>query len=66
MLVSVNGEQKDITEQRDLRDLLQELGYDTACVAVAINRAFVPKSLYNTTLVSDGDAIDVLSPMQGG
>lgn len=34
--------------------------------AVAVNRTFIPRSLYSSTFLSHGDAIDIITPMQGG
>jgi sulfur carrier protein len=34
--------------------------------AVAVNGDFVGKSDYDTTMVSNGDSLDVLQPIQGG
>jgi sulfur carrier protein len=34
--------------------------------AVALNSDFVGKTEYDTTLVKDGDSLDVLLPIQGG
>ncbi|MGV2872340.1 sulfur carrier protein ThiS [Colwellia sp. E150_009] len=34
--------------------------------AVALNGDFVGKTDYDTTIVSNGDSIDVLQPIQGG
>ena len=34
--------------------------------AIAVNKSFVAQSLYATTLLSNGDDIELLVPMQGG
>lgn len=34
--------------------------------AVAINMQFVPKANYASTMLQDGDVIELLAPMQGG
>jgi thiamine biosynthesis protein ThiS len=33
---------------------------------VALNASFVPRSRYPDTLLKDGDAIDILTPLSGG
>lgn len=34
--------------------------------AVAVNTQFVPRSTYGSTLLKDGDRIEVISPVTGG
>lgn len=65
MQVFVNGEAHNF-EHRRLSDAVAEIvGCDTP-VAIAVNEAFVPKSLYTETELNDGDRIEILAPMQGG
>jgi sulfur carrier protein len=45
--------------------LLQSLGYPTRGVAVALNRAVLPRSAWQTKL-SDGARLQVLTAVQGG
>ncbi len=66
MQIAVNGEKKSICETASLEIALDELQVETRYFAVAINRVFVPKSLYATTMLKDGDELEILSPMQGG
>lgn len=35
-------------------------------VAVAINGKFIPRSHYDHTLLADGDAVELLTPVAGG
>ncbi len=34
--------------------------------AIAINQRFIPRSMYEITLLREGDRIEFISPMQGG
>lgn len=34
--------------------------------AIAINNQFIPRTVYSTTLLSEGDRVDIIVPMQGG
>jgi len=38
----------------------------TDSFVIALNQNFVPRSLYDQTLLKTGDAIELLSPMAGG
>ncbi len=64
--VSVNGEIKEISEDLNVNDLIEELGYETKGFAVAINTTFVAISMYENTIINADDNIDILAPVQGG
>ncbi len=65
MKITVNGEAR-ITEARSLDDLCRELGFSEAKVATARNGDFVPAKAREAVALAEGDAIEVLSPRQGG
>ena len=63
--IELNGEPA-VTDAETLADLLEEKGYNGAVVATALNGTFLPKGLRAATPLSDGDAVEVVAPMQGG
>ena len=63
--LQVNGESRAI-EAATLARALLELGYSEAHVATALNGLFVPAGQRATQALRDGDALEVLAPMQGG
>lgn len=63
--IMVNGEVR-ATAARTLEELCRELGFGEAKVATAKNGEFVPAKVRADVALSDGDAIEVLSPRQGG
>lgn len=63
--IELNGE-PIATAAATLADLLDEKGYNGAVVATALNGTFLPKGLRAATPLSDGDAVEVVAPMQGG
>lgn len=63
--IELNGEPVS-TEAATLADLLDEKGYNGAVVATALNGTFLPKGLRAATPLSDGDAVEIVAPMQGG
>ena len=69
MKIRLNGAPWD-TDARTLAELLAELetreGVDAAAVATAVNGAFAPKESRAATALQDGDAVEVISPRQGG
>ena len=63
--IELNGEPA-VTDAETLADLLEEKGYNGAVVATALNGTFLPKGLRAAAPLSDGDAVEVVAPMQGG
>ncbi|MEM9583912.1 MAG: sulfur carrier protein ThiS [Pseudomonadota bacterium] len=49
-----------------LAELLEAQGFGGAKVATAVNGNFVPAAMRAGYALSDGDAVEVLAPMQGG
>ncbi len=49
-----------------IEDLLSALGLDSRKVAVERNLAIVPRSAYLTTVLSDGDRIEIVHFIGGG
>jgi sulfur carrier protein len=65
MKLQLNGAQID-TSARTLTDLLVAHGFGDAKVATAVNGEFVPAPTRDVCVLSDGDLVEVLAPMQGG
>ena len=63
--IMVNGEVRT-TAAHTLDDLCRELGLTETKVATARNGEFVPANTRAQIALTDGDAIEVLSPRQGG
>jgi sulfur carrier protein len=64
--ISVNGEIKEMSEELNVKELINKLGYTKKGFAVAINTTFVAIDSYSKTVVKDGDTVDILAPVQGG
>jgi sulfur carrier protein len=64
--ISVNGEIKEISENLNVNELINELGYRTKGFAIAINTTFIAIDKYEETLILENDKIDILAPVQGG
>jgi sulfur carrier protein len=65
MRIIVNGEKRDV-QASSIEELLIALGAPKKGVAVERNRAIVPKSLFKTTLMCDGDEIEIVQFVGGG
>jgi sulfur carrier protein len=63
--IVLNGESAK-TEARTLADLVAALGHGEAQVATAVNGEFVPRSARGSTRLTEGDAVEIVAPRQGG
>ena len=65
MHVLINHIRHDLAEGATLADALALV---KACppFAAAINLTFVPKNLYDQTLLQEGDQIEIIAPISGG
>ena len=64
--VILNGEEKDLKPETNLRQAIELWGLEENAFALAINSEFVPKSFYDNTTLNSGDQVELLVPMQGG
>ena len=65
MVVTVNGQKLEVTADR-VDALLSELDYAGTHLAVAVNCDVVPRARWGRTVLKEGDAIEILTPRQGG
>lgn len=65
MRIQVNGEPREV-EAATILALLEELGLDVRKVAVERNLQIVPRSLHATTVLTDGDRVELVQFVGGG
>jgi sulfur carrier protein len=65
VVLTVNGEAREVEAAR-VDALLGELGYEGAFFAVAVNGEVVRRAAWAEAELSDGDAVEILTPRQGG
>jgi sulfur carrier protein len=65
MQIRVNGKELEVAAAT-LAALLNELEYQDATVATALNQSFVRKADRPMTRLQEGDAVEILVPKQGG
>jgi sulfur carrier protein len=63
--LAVNGERKQV-RAGSVRELLNELEFEGSFFAVAVNRKVVARQQWDEPLLRDGDAIEIVTPRQGG
>jgi len=65
MVLTVNGERIE-TKATRVDALLAELDYEGTHLAVAVNYDVVPRARWADTPLNDNDAVEILTPRQGG
>jgi len=65
MQLTINGDRRAITATR-IDTMLRELEYEGRHYAIAVNHAVVPRARWAETELKDGDAVEILTPRQGG
>ncbi|WP_328581709.1 sulfur carrier protein ThiS [Streptomyces sp. NBC_00370] len=64
--VSVNGEQRDLPAATTLATLVAGFTAAPSGVAAAVNETVVPRGRWSSTLLGDGDRVEILTAVQGG
>jgi sulfur carrier protein len=65
MRVTVNGEPREISSA-SVDALLSELEYQGNHFAIAVNYDVLPRAKWAETPLRSGDAIEIITPRQGG
>ncbi|MFI3274115.1 sulfur carrier protein ThiS [Vibrio sp.] len=64
--ISINEQPEQVAQSSSLSDIIQALSLpDLGCV-FAINNAVVPRSLWQQTIVNEGDSISLFQAIAGG
>lgn len=66
MKIRYNGEETVLEDGLVLADFLQRNGYRSEIIAVELNYSIVPKDSYASTVLKEGDELEVVSFMGGG
>jgi sulfur carrier protein len=65
MRIQVNGRPREVSATT-LQLLLRELGFEGQKVGTALNQEFVRDKDREATLLHEGDAVEIVTPRQGG
>lgn len=65
MQIQVNGRPREVSATT-LDALLRELGYEDQKVGTALNQEFVRDRDREKTVIREGDAVEIVTPRQGG
>ena len=66
LLVKLNGEPRELPDGSTIVQAVAELTAAPAGVAAAVNGDVIPRGSWATTLLRDGDQVEVVMAVQGG
>ena len=66
MQIVLNGESRDVAPDTTVEALVLSLGGDPRGIAIERNLEIVPKAEHATTLLQDGDQLEVVQFVGGG
>ena len=66
MTITLNGDKHELTAPVSISELLQQLEIDARRVAVELNLAVVKKAAYESSVIKDGDEVEIVNFVGGG
>ena len=66
MTITLNGEPHQMAAPGTVSELLQRLEIDPRRVAVELNLTVVKKAAYDSSVIRDGDAVEIVNFVGGG
>ncbi len=66
MQIIINGEEKEINSDISIDKLIEVLNIDSKKIAIECNLEIIPRSEYSTTIISDGDKLEIVHFIGGG
>ena len=66
MKIIVNGEEILLSEDSNIQDLINQLGFTNKRIAIEINEAIIPKSKYQSHSLKNHDRVEVINAVGGG
>ncbi|MBT1073275.1 sulfur carrier protein ThiS [Pelotalea chapellei] len=66
MQIVINGDQKEIQDGSTVADLLELLQIGRERVAVEVNMDIVPKAVYDTYVLTNGNQVEIVHFVGGG
>ena len=65
-MFTVNGTKKELPGVFSVKEYLEQNGYVISQIAVELNEEILPKTEYVSTVLTDGDVMEIVSFMGGG
>ena len=66
MTITLNGDKRELSAPLTVTQLLSDLEIDARRVAVELNLAVVKKAAYDSSVIKDGDEVEIVNFVGGG
>jgi thiamine biosynthesis protein ThiS len=66
MTITLNGDRHELPAPVSVSELLRRLDIDARRVAVELNLAVVKKPAYDSSVIKDGDEVEIVNFVGGG
>lgn len=66
MNLTVNGDPRQLLAAQTVRDLIVDMGLANAVVAVELNKQLVPRKAHESTPLTEGDTLEIVTLVGGG
>ena len=66
MTIMLNGDKRELPSPLTVAQLLSELEIDARRVAVELNLAVVKKAAYESSVIKEGDEVEIVNFVGGG
>lgn len=66
MKIRLNGEEREIGDGRSVAQLLEELQIRPGRVVIELNREIISRDSHGSTLLHEGDALEIVHFVGGG
>lgn len=64
--VRINGREQELEGEVSVLQLIERLGWDPRKIAVELNLEIVPRSVHGSTILNDGDRLELVNFVGGG
>ncbi len=66
MEISINGQSQQVQDDFTVAQLIDTLGLTSKRLAVEVNLAIVPRSKFETYILTQGDRVEIVQAIGGG
>jgi thiamine biosynthesis protein ThiS len=66
MTITLNGDKHELAEPMSVSALLRQLDIDSRRVAVEVNLAVLKKTAYDSSVIKEGDEVEIVNFVGGG
>ncbi len=66
MIITLNGEERDIKKETTLKSLIESLGIKDKVMAAAVNMEIVKENKWDNYILKENDRVELLNFVGGG